>query len=239
MHKKLVIANWKLNGNFDTCDSLIQIKEDMHAINDVDKVICSPNTYLNYLSNNLKDSNILLGAQNSAAYATGAYTGEVSAQMLQEIGCKYVIIGHSERRSLFNETDDIILNKIKLAINYLTPVVCIGESFDDYQNNNTMHVLMRQIGLLLESEIDLSKVVIAYEPIYAIGTNIVPAANVISEIFTRLKAILPTTKLLYGGSVKDSNIGELSRINNIDGFLVGGASLPPINFLNLIKLLSK
>ena len=199
--------------------------------------------FINYLNNlkNVKTNNtlilcptylniplvdgILLGSQNVSKFDDGAYTGEISAKQLKSYGVKYSIVGHSERREYQKETNEDIKEKvIKLIENDITPILCIGESKEERQNNTYKEVLKEELSILDGIEKD---VIIAYEPIWSIGTGIIPTNSEIQEVFELIKSILPNNKVLYGGSANNDNIDTLKQLDIIDGYLLGGLSLKP------------
>ena len=210
--------------------------------------ICVPYTNINVCKKALKESKILYGAQNVSEFEKGAYTGEVNAQMLADVGCQLVIVGHSERRKMFSEQNSQINNKIKQNLKYnLTSILCIGESKRDRTAGQTDKVLCKQIDECLSGlyENELEKIVIAYEPVWAIGTGQTATAKQIEEAISIIKneisriyskSIIDKVRILYGGSVKPENVREFVKIKNLDGFLVGGVSLDASAFSELIHL---
>ncbi len=212
----------------------------------VEVVVCPPFTVLALAREELKGSHISLGAQNCYAEATGAFTGEVSAEMLKDIGCEYVILGHSERRTIFGETDELVSRKVRAVLDAgLTPIVCIGESGDEREKGHTESVLSRQMkgSLALVSANQGTKLVIAYEPVWAIGTGKTATPeraqqahafirSLLREKFTDVSDRIP---VLYGGSVKPENAGEIISQPDIDGGLIGGASLDADSFIKIIE----
>ncbi len=224
--KKLVVGNWKMNGDKQTCQSLIsQINKD----SDVAVVICPPYPYLEIA----QSFGVTIGAQNCAAYDNGAYTGEISAKMLADLACKYVILGHSERRQHFKESDSEVLTKVKIAHKYgLKTIVCIGESLETYKSGKTEEFVSAQLSNYLD--LDPKLTVIAYEPIWAIGTGLTPT---VAEVEMIIKSIKQKSKfpVLYGGSVNQKNCKELASLTILDGFLVGGASLESGSFNQIIS----
>jgi triosephosphate isomerase len=218
--KKLVVGNWKMNSDAQSCVSLVS---NITESNTVDVVICPPFPYLS-----IAKTNLLLGAQNCSAFENGAYTGEVSAKMLSDIGCKYVILGHSERRQHFKENDSEVLAKAMLAHKHgLKAIICVGESLETYQSGKTEEFVSGQLTNYLD--LDPSLTIIAYEPIWAIGTGLTPT---VAEVEAITKSIKQKSKfpVLYGGSVNQKNCKDFANIKAVDGFLVGGASLDPTQF---------
>lgn len=249
MSRKVIIAgNWKMNKTAAEGKALVAaLKPLVAGINDVEIVVCPTFTSLAAVVEAAKGSNVKVGAQNVHWAESGAFTGEISAAMLKEIGVEYVIIGHSERRQFFGETDATVNSRTKAALAAgLIPLVCIGELLEEREGNRTEAVLDRQIrqGLAGMSAADMSKVVIAYEPVWAIGTGktATPAMAQETHAFVRsvLKdmfgaAVAETVRIQYGGSMKPENAAELVAECDIDGGLIGGASLKADSFADLIK----
>ncbi|MFH1613272.1 MAG: triose-phosphate isomerase [bacterium] len=248
MRKKIIIGNWKMNKNIEESLKLVEeLNQELKNENEIDIVICPPFTSLLEVKKKLENSFIELGAQNLFWEETGAYTGEISPVMLKDIGCKYVIIGHSERRMYFNETNEMVNKKIKAALKKdIIPIMCVGENLEQRKNNETFFVIEKQLeqGLLgIELE-DLEKIIIAYEPIWAIGTGVVATIEQAQEVhsFIREKLskiansfIAEIIRIQYGGSVTPENIQNLITQKDIDGALVGGASLKSTSFISIIK----
>lgn len=225
--KRLVVANWKMNGS-------IQLVHDFQALQNNPKattIICPPSCYLPLF----KPSIFALGAQNCHFAEKGAFTGEISPAHLKELGCQYVIVGHSERRTLFQENDSLINQKAAQAIECgITPIVCVGETYLERQEGRFKHALLAQVDRALHN-LDSQKYVVAYEPIWSIGTGLVPTNKDIEEILEMIRARLGrSAKIIYGGSVTDKNILTLSQVPNLDGVLVGGASLNIKTFKTII-----
>ncbi len=244
MRRPFIAANWKMYKTTSEAKEFIEVfLELVEFVKDVDIVIAPPFTSLPIASEFLKGSNVMLSAQDIYFEEEGAYTGEVSPKMLLDIGCKYVIIGHSERRQYFNETDDIVNKKIKAAkAAGLGVIFCIGESFEEREQGKTFDIIKREIegGL---NDIDYEHIVVAYEPIWAIGTGLTATPEQAQEahayVRERLKDIYSNKademRILYGGSVKPNNINELMSKPDVDGGLVGGASLKPDSFAQIVK----
>ncbi len=248
LRRPLIAGNWKMFKTgpeaVETTDRLVKL---LSTTIDVDVMIAPPFTALALVSDMLKKTPISLGAQNLFWQAEGAYTGEISASMLVSAGCRYVIVGHSERRQYFGETDETVNKKIKAAIkNDLIPVMCIGESETERESKETFSVLDRQVqkGLKGFSADEMETLVIAYEPIWAIGTGKTATADQAQEIHLFLRAMLgkkfgnklaKSLRILYGGSVKPDNITDLMRMPDIDGALIGGASLEPETFSKIVQ----
>ncbi len=248
MRKPLIAGNWKMYKTISEAIILANgIKREMVDFTSSDIVLCPPFTALNSVYEIIMDTPIKLGAQDIAWEKEGAFTGEVSSVMLKDCGCEFVIIGHSERRKYFGETDEIVNKKIRAALSgSLIPIVCIGESLKERESNLTIEVVKKQLkgGLRELTDEQISKIIIAYEPVWAIGTGKtatpLQAEEVhcfirkwIEEVFS--SKIAENLRILYGGSVKPSNIKELMVQDDIDGALVGGASLKVESFAEIVK----
>lgn len=246
--KFLIAGNWKMNKT--AADGVVLVKDIVAAIGpqtEVDVVVCPPFTALESVSKVLDGSAIKLGAQNMHPKASGAYTGEVSAEMLRGLFTSFVILGHSERRQYFGETDAFINEKVAAALkNLLKPILCIGETLAEREAGKTLEVVKTQLegGLAGVSAADATSVVLAYEPVWAIGTGKVATTEQAQEVHafirgwlaTRFdKAVAGKMRILYGGSMKPSNAPELLKQEDIDGGLIGGASLEAQSFIDLIK----
>lgn len=252
MRKPLVAGNWKMNKTVKESLTLVNdMLPGMELIRDVDKVICPPFPALFALSALVSGLDIRLGAQNLHWEASGAYTGEVSPGMVREF-CRYVIIGHSERRQYFGETDQTVNRKVKAALSVeLLPIFCVGETLEQKQAGQTAGVVIRQIrdGLQGLSPAEAARIVIAYEPVWAIGTGLASSGPDANEVIKDM--IRPTLsslfgedaaqyiRVLYGGSVNAKNAAEFFDQPDIDGALVGGASLKADEFVQIIKAASK
>lgn len=243
MRKPYIAANWKMMKNIAETEEFINSFIPLvNGISDVDILIAPPFTSLGLASHLLLPTNIKLGAQNMFYEESGAYTGEISADMLLFAGCSTVIIGHSERRQYFGETDETVNKKIKMARSKgLEVILCIGESLQDREAGRTFDLLGRQLTGSLK-DISLDGITIAYEPIWAIGTGKTATPQIANETHSYIREWLNKNKehaasvrIQYGGSVKPENIGELMAEPEIDGALVGGASLNPESFANIIK----
>jgi triosephosphate isomerase len=230
------VANWKMNFNSSDTKSFLENWEKKDLNNkEVKTIFCPSFTELNTTAELLQNSDSELGAQNVYYLSNGAYTGEISCRMLKDLGCNWVIIGHSERRAIFGETDEMVCHKLnKLTSENMYPIVCIGETKDERENGKTEEVLSRQLLVAFENQKgeNIEHTVIAYEPVWAIGTGITATIDMISEAHQCIRNILNTNgfngneiSILYGGSVTNENAAELSNITDVDGFLVGGASL--------------
>jgi triosephosphate isomerase (TIM) len=246
--RPMVIANWKLNGGVDLiCTSVAPFIGRKFA---ADIAICPPYIYMRDMLTFLQYSELKIGSQNVSRYESGAYTGETSAQMLKEAGCVLCIIGHSERRAMFAETNQGCQVKVQTALNHgLLPVLCIGETQEERAANVTQEVLLSQLRECLEGVILEDKdLCIAYEPVWAIGTGLAATPSMVQEVhqFIRLtlktlfsEAIADRIRLVYGGSVNRTNASELLKQEDIDGLLVGGASLDPGHFVAICEQVSE
>lgn len=249
MRRKVIAGNWKMNNNLAESQNLISklITGLSSQKTNCEVIICPPFTSLSESSTLIKDTVIKLGAQNMYFEENGAFTGEVSASMLKSVGCEYVILGHSERRAIFGETDELINKKIKKALlSNLKPIFCVGETLEEREYGITKDVVKRQVtGGLKDITVDeLEKIIIAYEPVWAIGTGktATPAQAeevhaFIRELVTGLynKSAADNLIIQYGGSVKPDNAAELLSQPDIDGALVGGACLKADSFISIIK----
>lgn len=247
MRKKVIAGNWKMN--MLPNEAIAFIEEFTPLVKDTENevVLCVPYTDLFYALLTAQNTNIKIGAQNMHWKETGAYTGEVSAKMLKSIGVEYVIIGHSERRQYFNETDETVNLKLKAAFeNELKPIICVGETLEERETGTTVEIITSQTRLALEGLTDeqVKNTIIAYEPIWAIGTGKTAtsedANNSIKEIRKEIekiygKDVADCVIIQYGGSVKSSNAKELFNMSDIDGGLVGGASLKPDEFAKIVN----
>lgn len=248
---KLVAGNWKMHGLRDFNTALIdKLLLASDSFNDMEVVICPPFTYLSEIHHMLKDSEYKLGAQNVYCEMTGAYTGEISPTMLQDVGCKYVIIGHSERRQHFGETNTLIARKFRSAYHVgLVPILCVGESETQRQEDLTFQVIEEQLKAVLDLVPiqAFKRAVIAYEPVWAIGTGLTASPEQAEAVHKFLRDrisskdsdIASQLPIIYGGSVKSENAADLFKEENIDGALVGGASLNATDFLAICRLASR
>lgn len=249
MRKLIIAGNWKMNNDLAQSEKLIVELKNLlqNEKPNCDVIVCPPFTSLSEASKLLKGSNIKLGAQNMYFEENGAYTGEVSASMLKSVGCEYVILGHSERRTIFGETDELINKKIKKALAAdLIPIFCVGELLSERETGITNDVIKRQLlaGLNGVSEEEMKKVIIAYEPVWAIGTGRTATPAQAQEVHEFIRDLIEIDYSLeiandvtiqYGGSVKPDNAKELISQKDIDGALVGGACLNVDSFLGIIK----
>ena len=233
------IANWKMFGVLNTLNSLHKVINFFKSFkkNKFIKIIyCPPSTLIRPMSKKLKNTRIDVGAQNCHEHLTyGAFTGSINCSMLKNIGSKYVIIGHSENR-LTGETNKLINLKIKSALKSgLKVIFCIGETIQDKRKKITQQIIQKQIKLGLNKIKSKNNIIIAYEPVWSIGTGLIPKQSDLLETINFIKKTTRGLKVLYGGSVNPKNINELKTINNIDGFLIGGASHDPKKFIDIIK----
>ena len=248
MRKKLVAGNWKMHGSLaENAALLAAIKP---ALAGIEAVVCVPFPYLAQAQAALAGSSIAWGAQNVSEQVKGAFTGEVSTAMLLDFGCKYVIVGHSERRSLYGETDELVAKKYMAAqAAGLTPILCVGESLDERESNVTEAVVARQLDAVIKAAgvASLAKAVVAYEPVWAIGTGKTASpeqaqavhAFIRGKITTLDAAVADGLVIQYGGSVKAANAAELMVQPDIDGGLIGGASLVADEFIAICRAAAK
>ncbi len=245
--RQLIVGNWKMNGNQQINAVLLaEVVAGWQGEHDADVVICPPNPYLLHTYENISGSAIFLGAQNVSQYEAGAYTGEVSAQMLSELHCKFVIIGHNERRRLQAETDDQVAQKfIAAQRENLIPILCIGESLAQREDGKYIDVIGRQLDAVIScvGRDKFLNAVVAYEPVWAVGTGKTATPQQAHEVhrFIRehLGSVAEEVRILYGGSVKASNAEQLFALPDIDGALLGGASLDAKEFLKICKAADK
>jgi triosephosphate isomerase (TIM) len=249
MRKPLIAGNWKMNKLPSEAKVFAeQLKNSTMSVN-VEVLICPPYTALSEVAKVLKGSNIQVGAQNMHWEIKGAFTGEISGEFLLDLGCQYVILGHSERRQLFAETDEIVNKKMLSALKLeIKPILCVGEFLSERESGKTFDVIKRQIDGGLINITSLDKVVIAYEPVWAIGTGKTATPEQADEVHAYIrqnisdkygKETASQLRILYGGSVTPENVDNLMAKENIDGALVGGASLKLDAFLRLINFQSK
>ena len=246
MRRILVAGNWKLNGSLQSVRQLVaDIKAGMGDLK-ADVAVCPPYVYIPEVASLLKGSSLGYGAQDVSDQTTGAFTGEVSAPMLNDFGCKYAIVGHSERRSLYGEGDEFTARKFAAARKAgLIPILCVGELLEEREQGITEQVVARQLDAVIQLEgvTALADAVIAYEPVWAIGTGKTASPQQAQDVhaFIRGKiaaldaAIAEKVQILYGGSVKGSNAAELFAMADIDGGLIGGASLDAEEFLTICR----
>jgi len=244
MRRKLVVGNWKMNGSLAANQALLQALRASISDGLSDMAVCAPFPYLGQVSEQLAGSPIAWGAQDCSAHEAGAFTGEVSAAMLAEFGCRYAIVGHSERRTLHGEADQLVADKAKIALAHgLTPIVCVGETLAQREAGETASVVKRQLSAVIHTLAHcISQVVVAYEPVWAIGTGRTASPEQAQEVHDLLRRQLhaATEKsdamtILYGGSVKADNAATLFAQPDIDGGLIGGASLVAADFVAIAR----
>jgi triosephosphate isomerase len=249
MRTPIIAGNWKMNTTIVEATELVKaMKEKLHQIAGVEKVLCPPFVSLTTVKELIKGTSIKLGAQNMYFERSGAYTGEVSSVMLTGL-CEFVILGHSERRGYFAETDQIVNKKVKAALGAgLTPIICVGESLEQNNAGETVSIITKQVKAAFEGIASPKGTVIAYEPIWAIGTGksatgdqantvIKLIRNIIAQIYG--DKIAEAIRIQYGGSVNNANIAEFIKQPEIDGALVGGASLKAADFLGIVEQTAK
>jgi triosephosphate isomerase (TIM) len=246
MRRKLIVGNWKMNGNLAANAVLLSGIKPALAQIACDTAVCVPAPYLAQCQAELSGTAMAWGAQDVSIHESGAYTGEVSAAMLRDFGCKYVILGHSERRAYHHESDELVAGKTVWALAAgLTPIVCVGEQLEEREAGQTHAVVGRQLDAVLQA-IDpgqLAQCVIAYEPVWAIGTGKTATPEMAQEVHALLRAKLASRnpaaasemKILYGGSMKPDNARELLSMPDIDGGLIGGAALKAADFVALLQ----
>ncbi len=246
MRKFMIAGNWKMNKeNDEAIDLTAELVKNVNDIKNVDIVICPPFTALFPVNKIIKSTIIELGAQNMFYEEKGAFTGEISGNFLVSCGCKYVIIGHSERRKYFGESDNDINKKIKRAVEVgLIPILCVGETLEQREAGHTEEVVRGEIIGAMENQVNKEKIIFAYEPIWAIGTGKTAQPADANSIHKLIRGVLEADfemngdniRILYGGSVKPSNAEILLQQSDIDGSLVGGASLDAKGFADIIKI---
>ncbi|HEY5740195.1 MAG TPA: triose-phosphate isomerase [Gammaproteobacteria bacterium] len=245
MRTKLIAGNWKMNGSLQ---SVVDLVDGIKAgdAGQAELAVCPPAVFLMKVGGMLDGSNIALGAQNVCDHESGAFTGEVSAAMLVECGCRYAIVGHSERRSLYGESDELVAARFAMAHRGgLLPILCVGETLDEREQGITEQVVARQLDAVVDSSgiAAFESAVVAYEPVWAIGTGRVATPEQAQAVHAFIRARLAAVdgaiaerlRILYGGSMKPSNAGELLSQPDIDGGLIGGASLQAEDFLGIAQ----
>jgi len=245
--KKIIAGNWKMNKSVAEAEDLTTgIRRALAEVSDVDVVLCPPFTAIKAVGDILSDTAIKIGAQNMHWEGYGAYTGEVCAAMLRDLYCHYVILGHSERRMYFHETDDVVNRKIKAALaGNLIPIVCVGETQEEREANQTEEVVERQLrNGLVDISGDLKKLVVAYEPVWAIGTGLTASPQQAQDVHAFIRGVLQdvldedtaqSIRIQYGGSMKPANAAELLAQPDIDGGLIGGAALDARSFAEIVQ----
>ncbi|MEO5343982.1 MAG: triose-phosphate isomerase [Gammaproteobacteria bacterium SHHR-1] len=247
MRKPLVAGNWKMNGSIDSIKTLLAgIKAGLDSVSNADLAVCAPAIYIPLVQAELDGSGIGWGAQDVSIHASGAYTGEIASSMLQDYGCQYVIVGHSERRTYHKESDELVADKVEVARKAgLTPIFCIGETLEQREGGITEQVCARQIDALINKYgvEALADGVIAYEPVWAIGTGKTASPEQAQEVHAFIRGrvaaksseIGDKLRILYGGSMKPGNAAELMAKPDIDGGLIGGAALKAEDFLGICQ----
>ncbi|MFH1783359.1 MAG: triose-phosphate isomerase [bacterium] len=248
MRTPILAGNWKMHKTIDEAIKMVsELKVKVADVKDRQVIVCPVFTALSRVHEFIKDSNIELGAQNVHWEQKGAFTGEVSVEMIRDTGCKYIIIGHSERRQYFGETDETVNKRVNAVFSgNLLPIVCVGETLQEREKDLTFKVVEKQVhnGLKGLGEDVISSLIVAYEPVWAIGTGKTATPEQAEEVHKFIRDLLKrmygegashAIRILYGGSVKPSNVKELMSKENIDGGLVGGASLDAESFSQIIK----
>ncbi|WP_062354363.1 triose-phosphate isomerase [Bacillus kwashiorkori] len=248
MRKPIIAGNWKMNKTLSEAVNFVtEVKNNIPSNEEVDSVVCAPALFLSRLVQEVKGTELSIGAQNMHFEENGAFTGENSPVAIKDLGVEYVIIGHSERREMFNETDEMVNKKVHAAFKHgLTPIVCVGETLEQREANQTEKIVEDQVKKALANltEDQVVKTVIAYEPIWAIGTGKNSTANDANSVCAYIRQVIAgmtsqevadKVRIQYGGSVKPTNIAEYMAQSDIDGALVGGASLEPQSFLQLLE----
>ena len=244
--KKLIVANWKMNMTKASGISLVKslsakINRSISSSREV--VVCPPFTLISEISKILKSSKISLGGQDCSTDSFGAFTGDISSLMLKDLGCKYVIVGHSERREHHNESEKIIKNKLDLAVSLgLKVILCVGEKMQEKKKGNTIRIITRQLQLSISKKCNNKNTIIAYEPVWSIGSGVTPKDSEICDVHNFIKNKSSQLSIgdkplmvLYGGSVNPRNSKNILSLQNVDGALVGGASLKLKSFLDIIR----
>ena len=246
MRKPIIAGNWKMHKTIAEALEFVNDVKDKVSNNEVEAVICAPFTLLKDLKEATKGTNIKIGAQNMHFEEVGAFTGEISPLMLKELDMDYVVIGHSERRQYFNETNETVNKKVLKALEVeINPILCVGETLEEREAGNTKNICKVQVEKALEnvSKEDLAKVVIAYEPIWAIGTGKTATSEDANDVISYIREVIANlygelasdVRIQYGGSVKPSNVTEIMSQSDIDGALVGGASLQANDYVELVN----
>ena len=239
---KIIAANWKMNGSINFINKFLNDLDDLTFENihnqSICIIICPPFTHSYLVANKLK--NCYLGGQNCSLFLEGAYTGDVSASMLNDIGCQFCLVGHSERRTIFNETNnEVSIKAINSLKNNIHPIICVGETLQQKNANQTKEILSKQISESMNYDSNNNNnTIIAYEPVWAIGSGLTPSLNEIDEIHNFLKNEIrgyENYKILYGGSVKSANSKEILNLDSVDGLLIGGASLNVDEFKKILS----
>ncbi len=243
MRQPLVAGNWKMNGSLDSITALVEgLKAGLDSITTAEMAVCPPFVYIPTVASLIGDASISLGAQDVSDQEAGAHTGEVAPGMLTDVGCKYAIVGHSERRSIYGESDAFTASKFAAARKAgLVPILCVGELLEEREQGITEQVVSRQLDAVIDLEGigALAEAVIAYEPVWAIGTGKTATPDQAQDVHAYIRgklaaldsAVADKVQILYGGSMNAGNAAELLAMADIDGGLIGGASLKPADFL--------
>lgn len=247
MRQPLIAGNWKMNGSRSSNKALLEgIKAGIGEVKSAEVAVCAPYVYLADVEQELAGTPIVWGAQNLSTEEKGAFTGEIAASMLLDFKCKYVIVGHSERRSLYGENDDIVTKKFAMAHNAgLKPILCVGETLEEREQGITEEVIARQINAVMNTlgASVLGEGVIAYEPVWAIGTGITATPQQAQDLHAFIRKLIAhqdpgvaeLIRIQYGGSMNAANADELLAMHDIDGGLIGGASLKSEDFLTICR----
>ena len=246
MRQSLIMGNWKMNGSLESIKSLSSAIIDGLNAGDMGIAVCAPSVYLSALQDLTANSSLAVGAQNIADQASGAYTGEISGSMLKEFGCEYALVGHSERRTYYGDTDESVAARFCQAqAEGIIPVLCIGETLAEREANETFNVVNRQLDVVIDKAgIEaLNNAVIAYEPVWAIGTGVTASDEQAQEVHKAIReriaakdqTVADKVQILYGGSMKPENAKGLLAMADIDGGLIGGASLDAQSFLAIYR----
>ena len=240
-NKKIIAGNWKMNGlkneAWKLTNDLLSKFENLDDKLGFEMIICPPATLLSEVVSMVDGSPLKVGAQNCSDKLNGAYTGEISSVMIKDIGADFVILGHSERRSYYGETNEIVAGKAEVALNQgLTPIICIGETLEEKENGSALAVIEEQFLNSIPQNATIENIIIAYEPVWAIGTGKVATLQDIIDVHTKIREVSerrfgsPNVSILYGGSVKPNNAKDIFSLKDVDGVLVGGASLKADDF---------
>lgn len=243
MRRRIVVGNWKMNGHRDSNEQLLRELGSLWAgTHDIEVVVCPAFPYLSQAVHALEHSSVKVGAQDASCFEEGAYTGDVSAAMLVDVGCQYVILGHSERRHHHGESDEVVARKLSAVVQHgLTPIICVGETLERRDAGQALATIDKQLqpNLAQLSSEQLAQSVIAYEPLWAVGTGKTATPEQAQEVHAHIRAKLGAaanqTRILYGGSVKPENAANLFAQKDIDGALIGGASLKANDFLAICR----
>ena len=247
MRRTLIAGNWKMNGSSSSIEALINgLKDGLSGVTNADMAVCPPSIYLPLVKDLIGDAAIALGSQNVCDQESGAFTGEIAPSMLKEFNCQYALVGHSERRSLYSESDELVASRFAMARNSgLIPVLCIGETLEEREAGITEQVVSRQLDAVIVAQgiKAIADSVIAYEPVWAIGTGKTASPEQAQEVHAYIRnklsaldaAVAEKVQILYGGSMNAANAKELLSQPDIDGGLIGGASLKPADFLAIGK----